>query len=85
MPRAPDALFWQRFATGIELQKRPTHTNDISYSLGQITEIAVRALSPGINDRSKNSSELCPVSDVLLEYHDASSAAKPLSFLPSGS
>lgn len=50
MPRAPDALFWQRFATGIELQKRPTHTNDISYSLGQITEIAVRALSPGIND-----------------------------------
>jgi len=50
MPRAPDALFWQRFATGIELQKRPSHTSDIGYSLGQITEIAVRALSPGIND-----------------------------------
>lgn len=49
-PRAPDALFWQRFATGIELQKRPSHSSDIGYSLGQITEIAVRALSPGIND-----------------------------------
>lgn len=50
MPRAPDALFWQRFATGIELEQRPSHTNDIGYSLGQITEIAIRALSPGIND-----------------------------------
>lgn len=50
LPRTPDALFWQRFATSIQLEKRPSHSNDISYSLGQITEIAIRALSPGIND-----------------------------------
>lgn len=50
MPRAPDGLFWQRFATCIHLERRPAHSNDIAYSLGQITEIAVRALSPGIND-----------------------------------
>lgn len=50
MPRAPDGLFWQRFATGIALEPRPSHSDDIAYSLGQITEIAVRALSPGIND-----------------------------------
>lgn len=50
LPRAPDALFWQRFATSIQLGKRPSHSNDIGYSLGQITEIAIRALSPGIND-----------------------------------
>ena len=50
MPRLPDGIFWQRFATCIRLDKRPTHSTDISYSLSQITEIAVRALSPGIND-----------------------------------
>ncbi len=50
LPRAPDGIFWQRFATCIHLERRPTHSNDIGYSLGQITEVAVRALSPGIND-----------------------------------
>ncbi len=50
LQRTPDALFWQRFATSVELGKRPSHSNDISYSLSQITEIAIRALSPGIND-----------------------------------
>ncbi|WP_350562431.1 DUF2254 domain-containing protein [Psychrobacter sp. CAL346-MNA-CIBAN-0220] len=50
MSRAPDGLFWQRFAICIELEGRPVHSNDIAYSLGQMTEIAVRALSPGIND-----------------------------------
>ena len=50
MPRAPDGLFWQRFASGIDIEARPSHSNDINYSLGQMTEIAVRALSPGIND-----------------------------------
>ncbi len=50
LPRAPDSLFWQRFATSIQIEKRPSHSNDIGYSLSQITEIAIRALSPGIND-----------------------------------
>jgi uncharacterized membrane protein len=50
VPRAPDGLFWQRFAGCIRLKQRLTHSNDIAYSLGQMTEIAVRALSPGIND-----------------------------------
>jgi uncharacterized membrane protein len=50
MPRAPDGLFWQRFAACINLERRPAHSNDIAHSLGQMTEIAVRALSPGIND-----------------------------------
>ena len=50
VPRAPDGLFWQRFAGCIRLEQRLTHSNDIAYSLGQMTEIAVRALSPGIND-----------------------------------
>lgn len=50
MPRAPDGLFWQRFATCVQFEPRPSHSDDIAYSLGQITEIAVRALSPGIND-----------------------------------
>lgn len=50
MPRAPDGLFWQRFAAGIEIESRLSHSDDIAYSLGQMTEIAVRALSPGIND-----------------------------------
>ncbi|CAN6959872.1 MAG: putative membrane protein [Psychrobacter okhotskensis] len=50
IPRAPDGIFWQRFATCIRLEQRVTHSNDIAYSLGQMTEIAVRALSPGIND-----------------------------------
>ncbi len=49
-PHTPDGLFWQRFATCIHFERRPSHSNDISYSLGQMTEIAVRALSPGIND-----------------------------------
>ncbi len=48
--RPPDGLFWQRFASCIQLENRPVHSNDIAYSLGQMTEIAVRALSPGIND-----------------------------------
>lgn len=50
LPRAPDSFFWQRFATGIHIERRPSHSSDIAYSLGQVTEIAVRALSPGIND-----------------------------------
>lgn len=48
--RAPDGEFWQRFATCLHIERRPVHSNDIAYSLGQVTEIAVRALSPGIND-----------------------------------
>ena len=50
VPRAPDGDFWQRFAGCIRLEQRLAHSNDISYSLSQMTEIAVRALSPGIND-----------------------------------
>ncbi|WP_286738883.1 DUF2254 domain-containing protein [Psychrobacter sp. UBA3068] len=50
VPRAPDGTFWQRFAGCVRLEQRLAHSNDIAYSLGQITEIAVRALSPGIND-----------------------------------
>ncbi|MER1974322.1 MAG: DUF2254 domain-containing protein, partial [Psychrobacter alimentarius] len=50
LPRAPDGEFWQRFAGCIRLEQRLSHSNDISYSLSQMTEIAVRALSPGIND-----------------------------------
>ena len=50
VPRAPDGLFWQRFASCIRIEQRLSHSNDIAYSLGQMTEIAVRALSPGIND-----------------------------------
>ncbi len=49
-PRTPDGLFWQRFATCIHLDRRSAYSDDIASSLGQITEIAVRALSPGIND-----------------------------------
>ncbi|GAA0318643.1 DUF2254 domain-containing protein [Psychrobacter aestuarii] len=50
LPRAVDALFWQRFAASLHIERRRTHSNDISYSLSQMTEIAIRALSPGIND-----------------------------------
>lgn len=50
VPRRPDSLFWQRFAGCIRIEQRLSHSNDIAYSLGQMTEIAVRALSPGIND-----------------------------------
>jgi len=50
VPRAPDGMFWQRFAGCIRIEQRLAHSNDIAYSLGQMTEIAVRALSPGIND-----------------------------------
>ena len=50
IPRTPDGLFWQRFANSIRIEQRLAHSNDIAYSLGQITEIAIRALSPGIND-----------------------------------
>jgi len=50
MSRTPDGIFWQRFAACIHFVRRPAHSNDITYSLGQVTEIALRALSPGIND-----------------------------------
>ncbi|MGO2622830.1 MAG: DUF2254 domain-containing protein [Psychrobacter sp.] len=50
IPRAPDGMFWQRFAGCIRIEQRLAHSDDIAYSLGQMTEIAVRALSPGIND-----------------------------------
>ncbi|MBZ1393058.1 DUF2254 domain-containing protein [Psychrobacter pacificensis] len=50
VPRAPDGMFWQHFAGCIRIEQRLAHSNDIAYSLGQMTEIAVRALSPGIND-----------------------------------
>ena len=50
MSKAPDGLFWQRFAASIKLEPRLSHSDDIAYSLGQMTEIALRALSPGIND-----------------------------------
>lgn len=50
VPRAPDGMFWQRLAGCIRIEQRSTHSDDIAYSLGQMTEIAVRALSPGIND-----------------------------------
>lgn len=49
-PKSPDALFWRRLAACITIESRPAHSSDIAYSLGQMTEIAVRALSPGIND-----------------------------------
>lgn len=49
-PRAPDGIFWQRFATCLHFERQSAYTNDIASSLGQVTEIAVRALSPGIND-----------------------------------
>lgn len=50
LPRSPDGMFWQRFATCIHFERQLSHSSDIAYSLGQMTEIAVRALSPGIND-----------------------------------
>lgn len=50
LPRSPDGMFWQRLADCIPIEKRSSPSNDIAYSLGQMTEIAVRALSPGIND-----------------------------------
>lgn len=50
LPRHPDGMFWQRFAACVRIEPRAVHSNDIAYSLGQVTEIAVRALSPGIND-----------------------------------
>ncbi|MGM8872188.1 DUF2254 domain-containing protein [Psychrobacter sp. 2Y5] len=50
LPRTPDGDFWRRFAANLHIERRPSHLNDISYKLGQITEIAIRALSPGIND-----------------------------------
>ena len=50
LPRKPDSMFWQRFATCLHLERRQTHSSDIGYSLSQVTEIAIRALSPGIND-----------------------------------
>ena len=50
LPRAPDGIFWQRLSTCIHLERQSVHSNDIAYSLGQMTEVAVRALSPGIND-----------------------------------
>ena len=49
-PRQVDSEFWQRFATSLHLERRRSHSNDIGYSLSQMTEIAIRALSPGIND-----------------------------------
>ena len=48
--RAPDSIFWQRLDGSIHFESRPIYSNDIEYSLGQMTEVAVRALSPGIND-----------------------------------
>lgn len=48
--RAPDGVFWQRLASSMHFESRPIYSNDIEYSLGQMTEVAVRALSPGIND-----------------------------------
>lgn len=42
--------FWQRLALCLQLGLRPLSSQGIDYSLGQMTEIAVRALSPGIND-----------------------------------
>lgn len=50
IPRSPDGMFWQRFAGCVRIEQRLAHSDDIAYSLGQMTEIAVRALSPGIND-----------------------------------
>ncbi len=50
LSRNPDGAFWQSFAACVNITQRPTHSNDIAYSLGQVTEIAVRALSPGTND-----------------------------------
>ncbi len=50
LPRHPDGFFWQRFAACVRFETRAVHSNDIAYSLGQVTEIAIRALSPGIND-----------------------------------
>ncbi|MGM8898783.1 MULTISPECIES: DUF2254 domain-containing protein [unclassified Psychrobacter] len=49
-PQAPDGIFWQRFAACLHFERQSAYTNDIASSLGQVTEIAVRALSPGIND-----------------------------------
>ena len=49
-PRPVDSVFWQRFATSLHIERRRSHSNDIGYSLSQMTEIAIRALSPGIND-----------------------------------
>ncbi|WP_440454996.1 DUF2254 domain-containing protein [Psychrobacter sp. ASPA161_9] len=49
-PHTPDGIFWQRFATCLHFERQSAYSNDIGSSLGQITEIAVRALSPGIND-----------------------------------
>ncbi|WP_367105750.1 DUF2254 domain-containing protein [uncultured Psychrobacter sp.] len=50
LARRPDGNFWQRLSACVDLVRRPTHSNDIAYSLGQVTEIAIRALSPGTND-----------------------------------
>lgn len=50
LPRTPDSLFWERFAASLYFESMSASSNDIAYSLGQMTEIAVRALSPGTND-----------------------------------
>lgn len=50
MPRLPDGIFWQRFANCLHFERQSAYSNDIASSLGQVTEIAVRALSPGTND-----------------------------------
>lgn len=50
MPRMPDGLFWQRLAKCLHFERQTAYSDDIASSLGQVTEIAVRALSPGTND-----------------------------------
>lgn len=45
-----DGEFFNRLASAIIIGAKAVYSKDIGYSLGQLTEIAVRALSPGTND-----------------------------------
>ena len=64
---AEDDACWDRVLTGFALGDSRTLQQDVAFGILQLTDIAQRALSPGINDPSTANDVLVHLGDVLMD------------------
>jgi uncharacterized membrane protein len=68
-PKEPDALS-SAVHSGLHLGPDRTESDDLAFGLRQITDIAVRALSPGVNDPTTAVQALGQLSAILVQLAD---------------
>jgi uncharacterized membrane protein len=68
--RPPGAAERAAMAGAVRLGTQRTHAGDLSYGLRQLTDIALRALSPGVNDSTTAHEAILRAGDLLRRMAD---------------